>query len=134
MSGVLIAGELLLASSALAAIVPPAHTKAWELPDGTPPPSLVATRVSRTKHQFLAAEQVWLVWERVQITARASSGQARAEILRLAERACADQIGTIAGFDNVAVLSLGGGPDFKDDSGLIFMGSVDLHVSFNEPA
>ncbi|MFD1951869.1 hypothetical protein ACFSGX_13935 [Sphingomonas arantia] len=134
MSGVLIAGELLTGFEPLTTLVPVDQLKAWVLPQGTPVPSLVATCISRTKVQFLAAESVWLMTERVQLTARAASGLARAAILRAAERACADRTGTIAGFDQVAVLFAGAGPDFMNDAADIFMGSIDLRISFNEPA
>lgn len=134
MSGVRIAGALLLGAESVTNIVPAAQIKAWELPQGTPAPSLVLTRPSRAKRQFLDAQDIWLITERVQVTVRASSGDEREAILKAAERACVDEVGTIAGFHGVAVLHAGGGPDFKDDSGLIFMGSFDLHVSFNEPA
>lgn len=132
MSGVAIAGELLRANAALLAIVPAAQIKAWMLPEGTPNPSIVVTRVSRTKQQFLAAQAVWLVTERVQVTIRSSNGTQRQAILKAGERACADRTGTIAGFANVAVLLAGAGPDFMDDPATIFMGSFDLRVSFNE--
>jgi hypothetical protein len=133
-SGVLIAGDLLLASGALTAKVPPDRIKAWALPQGTPVPSLVVTRISRVKYQFLARQNVNLVTERVQVTVRASSGAEREEILRLGGKACDDRTGTIAGFANVAVLPAGEGPDFMDDTGTVFMGSFDLRISFNEPS
>lgn len=134
MSGVRIVGALLTASAPLIAEVPAAQIKAWRLPQGAPLPSILVTRVSRTKMQFLAAEAVWLVTERVQVTVRAGNGLQREALLRLVERACSDKVGTIADFANVAVLSAGGGPDFMDDAASIFMGSSDFRVSFNEPA
>jgi hypothetical protein len=134
MSGVAIAGELLRGSMALTTFVPVAQIKAWELPQGTTGKSIVVKRVSRRKHQFLDAQQVWLVTERVQATVRAGSGADRETIVRLGERACADKTGTIAGFGNVAVQALGAGPDFMDEAGTVFMGSFDLQISFNEPA
>ena len=134
MSGVMIAGELLRGSTPLTDVVPAAQIKAWQLPQTMTGKSIVVKRVNRKKHQFLDAQQVWLVTERIQATVRATSGEDRETIIRLAERACADRIGTIAGFDNVAVLSAGAGPDFMDEAGLLFMGSFDLQISFNEPA
>ena len=134
MSAVRIIGELMLAFEPLTSIVPETAIKAWALPQGAGLPSLVANRISRVRVQFLAATQVWMVTERVQVTARSGSGSQREQILKLVERACADQTGMIAGFENVAVLAAGGGPDFNDDAASIFMGSTDFRVSFNEPA
>ncbi len=134
MSGVAIVGELLTASAPLTAEVPAAQIKAWKLAQGSALPSIIVTRVSRIKRQFLAAQAVWMMTERVQVTVRTASGQHRETILRLAERACADRYGTIAGFDSTSVLLAGTGPDFMDDAASIFMGSVDFRVSFNEPA
>ena len=133
MSGVLIAGELLGSTASLTSVVPAAQIRAWKLPQGSPLPSILVTRVSRVKQQFLAAQRVWLVTERVQVTVRASNGVQREEIIRLVERACADRTGPIAGFAAVAVLLAGAGPVFQDDAAEIFMGSTDLRVSFNEP-
>jgi len=132
MSGVVIAGTLLEASAPLVAAVP--LIKAWVLPQGAALPAVVVTRISRSEQQFLAAQPVRLVTERVQVTIRAGTGDDREAILRLARRACADRTGTIAGFANAAVLLAGGGPDFMDDAATIFMGSFDLRISFNEPA
>lgn len=134
MSGITIAGELLRGDAALIAAVPSANIRAWKLKDSTTGKSIVVKRVSRVKRQFLEAQDVWLVTERVQATVRATNGDDRELIVRLGERACADRIGTIAGFQNVAVLSGGAGPDFMDDAGTVFMGSFDLLISFNEPA
>lgn len=134
MSGVLIVGELMRAFQPLTAEVPVAQIKAWKVPQGTPLPSVVLTRVSRAARQLLAEEAFRLVTERVQGTAHAASGLQREAILKLMRRACADKRGTIAGFTNVSVLLAGGGPDFMDDAASIFMGSEDLRVSFNEPA
>ncbi len=134
MSGIAIVGSLLHASAPLIAQVPAGQIDAWELPQGTPLPSIVITRVSRTKRQFLAAQSVWMMTERIQATVRASNGAQRETIIDLIERACADRIGTIAGFASVAVLLAGTGPDFMDDAASIFMGSTDLRVSFNKPA
>lgn len=134
MSGVLIAGELLRGAAAVTDLVVPTLIKAWVLPEGSPPPSIVVTRPSRAKHQFLDEQEVWLITERVQVTVRAASGEGRVAILRAAERACVDKVGTIAGFHDAAVTYAGGGPDFMDVSGTIFMGSFDLRISFNEPA
>jgi hypothetical protein len=134
MSGVRIMGELIRGSAPIVEIVPLAMIKAWKLPSGATVPSVLLTRVSRAKKQFLTAQAVWLVTERVQATVRAANGEQREQILGLIERAGSDKIGTIAGFANVAVLSAGGGPDFNDDAASIFMGSHDFLVSFNEPA
>lgn len=134
MSGVLIVGELLTGFAPLLAHVPAPRIKAWKLAQGAPLPSLLVTRVSRAKRQFLAPQSVWLVTERVQVTAHANNGQQRAAILGAVERAGSDKTGTIAGYANAAVLFAGGGPDFMDDAASIFMGSVDFRVSFNEPA
>ena len=134
MSGVLIAGELLMASVPLVAVVPPDQIKAWKLPQGSPLPSIVVTRVSRPDRVMLDGTTLPAVSERIQVTVRASSGEQRETILRLARAACNGKKGAIAGFANVASTLAGTGPDFMDDAASIFMGSFDLRVSFIEPA
>jgi hypothetical protein len=123
MSGVLIVGEL-----------PSPQIKAWKLPQGSLLPSLLVTRISRTERVMLDGSSLQTVSERVQVTVRAGNGVDREAILGLASTACSGKVGTIAGFDNVAVTNAGTGPDFMDDAASIFMGSVDFRVSFNEPA
>lgn len=134
MSGVLIAGALLQGYAPLLALVPVEQIRAWMLPQGAPLPSLVVTSVSRTERQFLSEQPIRVVTERVQVTARAASGTGRGEILTLVRRACSGRTGTIANLASVAVLLAGTGPDFMDDAAAIFLGSIDLRISFDEPA
>ena len=133
MSGVLIAGGIFRSSAALTAVVPAANIKAWALPQNSPARSILVTKISRVEVQFLAEQGVNLVTERVQATIRAESGVAREDMILKARAAARMETGTVAGFENVAVLLAGDGPDFMDDSQTIFMGSIDLRVSFNEP-
>jgi hypothetical protein len=133
-SGVLIVGELFRGDTPLTEEVPAAQIKAWKLPQGSPPRSIVVTRVSRTERVMLDGSSLKTVTERVQATVRAESGLAREAILGRARTAAGGKVGTIAGFGNVAVTNAGTGPDFEDDAASIFMGSIDFHVSFNEPA
>lgn len=134
MSGVTIAGEVLRGHAPLIALVPIERIVAWKLPQGSPVPSIVATRVSRADRVMLDGTTLRSVTERVQLTVRAGNGAAREAVLRAARAACNGRTGTIAGFANVAVMLAGTGPDFMDDAASIFMGSIDLRVSFNEPA
>jgi hypothetical protein len=134
MSGVLITGALLHADAPLLATVPAEWIVAWTLPQGAPANAIVVTRISRTEDQMLAPEPLRRVNERVQVTIRAADGEMRATIERLARSACADRVGTIAGFEKVSVLLAGGGPDFMDDPASIFLTSFDLRVSFLELA
>lgn len=134
MSGVIIIGELLRAHDPLTDAVPLAQIKAWKLKQGSPLPSLVVTRVSRATRVMLDGSTLKTVTDRVQVTARAADGVQREAVLQLAHDACSGKLGTIAGYDGVAVLSAGTGPDFEDDAASIFMGSVDFRVTFNQPA
>lgn len=134
MSGLLITAALLGDHAPFTALVPNDNWDLWKLPEGTGLPSTVGKRVSRIEHQFLAAQQAYLVTERVQWTVRSSSGEERAAILKAIRDANRDKTGTIAGFAGVAVLLAGDGPDFDDDDAAIYMGSTDLRVSFTEPA
>lgn len=134
MSGLLITASLIGEFAPFVALVPAGQFDLWDLPQGTPLPSAVGTRISRTEHQFLAAQSAWLVTERVQWTVRAANGEQRQAILKAVRDACRDRVGAIAGYAGVAVLLAGEGPDFKDADAAIYMGSTDLRVSFTEPA
>lgn len=134
MTGIAITGELLAADAAFSAGVPAGNWDFWDLPQGTGLPSVLLTRVSRVEKQFLGAMPYQMVTERIQATVRSSSGEEREAIRKAIRNACRDKVGTIAGLSGVAVKLAGDGPDFKDPDAAIYIGSVDLRVSFNEPA
>ena len=134
MSGLEIIGALLDAYQPFGALVPSGNFDFWQLPTGAGVPSVVGTRISRTEVPFLSVQSVQLVTERTQWTVRANSGAERGAILRAIRDACRTKTGSIAGYDGVAVLLAGDGPDFKDDEAALYMGSTDIRVSFREPA
>ena len=134
MTGVEIVGQLLGASAAFNAIVPSANLDYWDLPQGNGLPNVILTSISRSEQQFLSAQSTLLVIERAQATIRTANGAQRETIRKALRDACRDKRPTVAGITSVSVLLAGDGPDFMDDDASIFMGSVDLRVSWNEPA
>ncbi|WCT75034.1 hypothetical protein PQ455_07415 [Sphingomonas naphthae] len=134
MSAVEIIGAVLAADAAFVAAVPEGQFDYWDLPQGTPLPSVLLTEISRVEPPALSGKTLGPVIERIQATVRANSGEERKAILDLIRDACRGRTGTIAGCLNVAVLLAGDGPQFKDADAAIYIGSTDLRVSFIKPA
>lgn len=129
MSGVSIIGALLTAHAPLLAVVDEANIKAGRLPDGTMPPFLLLRSISTTEHQSLRRGAVVHTTERVAVTVRSRSYEQLDDILPLLRAACAHKTGTIAGFENVAVLAAGVGPDVPGPADT-FEKTQDFRVSF----
>ena len=134
MSGLTIVGALLDDHAPFGVAVPASNFDLWKLPQGAGLPNVVGTRVSRVEKQFLSAQTMRLVTERIQLTVRANSGEEREAITATIRDACREKTGTIAGFTNVAALLAGDGPDFEVEDEAIYIGSTDVRVTFVEPA
>lgn len=129
MSGVTIIGALLTAHAPLLAVVDEASIKAGRLPDGATLPVLLVRSISTTELLTLRRGTKVQTTERVAVTVRAANYQMQDDILPLVRAACAHKTGTIAGFENVAVLAAGVGPDVSGPADS-FEKTQDFRVSF----
>jgi len=133
MSGVTIIAALLETDSDVVAAVPAEQIKAGRLPDSTPLDTLLIRNVSMVEQQMLRRGAVVHTVERIAVTVRAARYASVGAILRLVRAACADKTGTIADFENVAVLTAGTGPDVNGPAHS-FERTQDFRVSFDAPA
>ena len=133
MTGADIIGALLRAHAPLVALVPIARIKGGKLPVSTPLPALLVRTVSSQDRSKLKRGATTRVTDRVSVTVRAESWDQQLMVIDLVEAACADRLGTIAGANNVSVLTAGRGPDL-DGPGDSFEQAQDFRVSFDRPA
>lgn len=133
MSSVKIIRALLVADTALIALVPAVRVMAGILPQGTAWPAIGITEVGGIDHQALSAGATSHSTSRVQVTIVASSYPEQKVLLRAVRHACRDKRGTIAGITGVSVLLGSKGPDFNDTDTGFFMQSQDFSVSYTEP-
>jgi len=133
MTGVDILGELVLTDASLIAAIPPAQIKAGALPENVVLPALLFRMTSNVERQMLKRGATVRTIERVSVTVRAVSYDEQRAAMALVVKACAGRTGSIAGADNVSVLTAGRGPDLRGP-GNTFEQTQDFRVSFDAPA
>jgi len=133
MTGVDIVGELLNSDEPLIAAVPAGQIKAGALPDGVVLPTLLVRMTSNVERQMLKRGATVRTIERISVTVRAASYRNQGAVMKLVVKACAGRTGSIAGADNVSVLTAGRGPDLRGP-GNSFEQTQDFRVSFDAPA
>jgi hypothetical protein len=133
MTGVDIVGELLNSDEPLIAAVPAGQIKAGALPDGVVLPTLLVRMTSNVERQMLKRGATVRTIERISVTVRAASYRDQGALMKLVVKACAGRTGSIAGADNVSVLTAGRGPDLRGP-GNSFEQTQDFRVSFDAPA
>jgi hypothetical protein len=133
MTGVDILGELVLTDDSLIAAIPPAQIKAGALPENVVLPALLFRMTSNVERQMLKRGTSVRTIERVSVTVRAVSYDEQRAAIALVVKACAGRTGSIAGADNVSVLTAGRGPDLRGP-GNTFEQTQDFRVSFDAPA
>lgn len=133
MSGVKIVRALLVADSALIALVPATRVIAGVLPQATAIPSIAVTEVSRVDHQQLKGSAYGHSTSRVQVSVLAGNYPQQKQILGAVRHACRDKTGTVASIAGVSVLLDSTGPDFNDSDTGFFMQSQDFKVGYTEP-
>ena len=133
MSGLKIIRALLVANSALIALVPSARVIAGVLPQATALPAIAVTEVSATEIDRIDAQATHtMVTARVQVTVFATTYPTQKTILDAARKACNYQRGTVASITVVSVRRGSNGPDFNDPDTGFFMQSVDFLVTYHE--
>jgi len=133
MTGVDIVGELLNSDEPLIAAVAAGQIKAGALPDGVVLPTLLVRMTSNVERQMLKRGATVRTIERISVTVRAASYRDQGAVMKLVVKACAGRTGSIAGADNVSVLTAGRGPDLRGP-GNSFEQTQDFRVSFDAPA
>lgn len=131
MSGVWILGELFEADAALVAAVG-GRIKGGAFLIGEGRPNLALNTVSATELKVLSPGAKRRVAERVQATVMARNYEEMKTIIQLARAAGAARLGDFAGVTEVSVQLDGTGPDFVTDDPVIWCGSQDFLVSYNE--
>lgn len=130
MSGVAIVGELLRTSDVITGLVPAERIKAGRLPDGIPLPALLVRTVSVSEQHMLRKGATRRATARIAVTVRAANYRDQVMILKAVVTVCADQVGEIAGFANVSILTAGTGPDVSGPADS-FEQTQDFRVSFD---
>ena len=133
MTGVDIVGELLNSDEPLIAAIPPGQIKAGALPDGVVLPTLLVRMTSNVERQMLKRGPTVRTMERISVTVRAESYRDQVTAMKLVVKACVGRTGSIAGADNVSVLSAGRGPDLRGP-GNSYEQTQDFRVSFDAAA
>ena len=133
MTGVDIVGELLNSDEALVAAIPAGQIKAGALPDGVALPTLLVRMTSNVERQMLKRGPTVRTMERISVTVRAESYRDQVNAMKLVVKACAGRTGSIAGADNVSVLTAGRGPDLRGP-GNSYEQTQDFRVSFDAAA
>lgn len=130
LEGTDIIGALMLADTALVALVPPENMKAGRLPDGITLPALLAQTVSVVDRQPLVRTGLVRRIDRVSVTVRAASHRDRKAIIAAVRTCCMGRTGNIGGAVNVSIQPAGMGPDVNGP-GDSFEKTQDFRVSFD---
>ena len=132
MSAVKIITALLHAYAPLTALTTVGRIKAGVLPQGIALPAVSVTEVSSTDRNIISQGALRHVTSRMQVTVLAENYTDQKVLISHVRKACADQIGTIAGVSDVTIHTDSKGPDFNDPDAGFYMQSQDFMVSFNE--
>ena len=134
MSGVKVIRALLVADTALLAVVPAARVIAGVLPQGTALPAVALTEVSTAEVSRIDAQAVYALVECcVQITIFVADYPQQKQLLDLVRKACNYKRGTVAGVVVSSVRRESNGPDFNDPAAGFYMQSIDFKVIYHEP-
>jgi hypothetical protein len=129
MTGVDIIGTLLRADPAVLALVPLERIKAGALPDNVTLPALLIRSTSTVERQPLQRGELVRNTERVTVSVRAANYRDQRAAMQLVVKACAGITGTVAGMQNISILTAGRGPDTRGPGDTFDQGQ-DFRVSF----
>lgn len=134
MNGVAAVRQLLVADSAVLALVPAARIAAGVLPQGTALPAIAITPVSSVDTQFIPDTASRFTTDRVQVTIMASTYPSLIAVLKAAKKAGDAKRPDVSGIDNVVVRTDGQGPWFMDEAASIHLITQDFRVSYSQDA
>jgi hypothetical protein len=124
---------LLANNVTLTATVPATRIMAGPLPQSIALPVISILQVSRVPITEMLTEESVRLWRgRVQVTVFANSYTDMRSVLALVRGALPRSRGTVNGVKVESVLLDNEGPDMADEDSGIFLGSVDVTVTFNE--
>lgn len=132
MDGVAAIRLLLTNDGAVTALVPASRISAGDLPQGVTLPAISIDHISGVDRNIPAPGATRHVTERVQVTSFAATYPALKTLQRAIKAACADTMPTVSGISAVVVHTDGQGPDFRDESNSIRMGTQDFRVSYTQ--
>jgi hypothetical protein len=132
MSDVKVVRYLLANNAPLVAAVPATRIMAGALPQGCALPAISISHISTVRQQLISAGASQMCTARVQVTVHASSYKSQKDVLALVRTALPRTHGTVNGVAVDRLVHNLDGPDFRDDTAGIFMGSVDYIVGFTE--
>ena len=131
MSGVAVVRFLLANNAALFAVVPAAKIMAGVVPLNTVLPAISVMEVSGVPRNTVEqSEPKKFITERVQVSVLAKTYPEQKSILALVRAALPTSRGTVNGVAVDGILPDVEGPDFYDDSLVIYMGSQDFFIRF----
>jgi hypothetical protein len=130
MSGVMIIGQLLRSDPNRPVSVPDASIKIGVLPDGIHLPLILVAEVSQVERQMLKRSGTVRTTDRIAVTGRFASVRDRMALMDWVKNCCAGRTGTVAGYQNVSILTAGRGPDLNGPAGS-FEKTQDFRVSYD---
>ena len=133
MDGVAAVRFVLVADTALVALVPTDRIVAGPLPLGMGVPAISLHRVSGSDLNLARPAAKRFVTEHVQVTVLAADYPSQKAILRAVRHAAADQLyPAVPGISGVTIHTEGAGPDFMNAAATLWQGSQDFAVKFSE--
>lgn len=133
MDGVAAVRSVLVADSAMTALVPAAKIIAGPLPLGIQPPAVSLQSISKVDLNVPSPGATRMVSERVQVTVMAANYPSQKSILRAVRHAAADQLyPTVPGISGVTIHTDSAGPDMTNDESSLWIGSQDFFAKYTE--
>lgn len=133
MDGVAAVRTVLVADTAMIALVPVARIFAGPAPLGTALPFVMLESISKQDRNLPSPGATRFVTERVQATVVAANYPSQKTVLRAVRHAAADQINpAVPGISGVTIHTDSAGPDFYDADYSGWRGSQDFRVKYTE--
>ncbi len=124
---------LLVADSAVLALVPVDRISAGDLPQGVALPALGVTEISTVEvAQIDAQSQYTLVESRIQVLIAAATYPAKKALLDAVRKAINYERGQIAGTPVVSIRRDSNGPDVSDPDAEFYAQTIDFKVLYHE--
>lgn len=124
---------LLANNGPLVAVVPTARIVAGPVPQASALPAISIEQISSVRATTMLTDMSVQLWRaRVQVNVIAATYPSMRSTLALVRAALPRSRGTVNGVYVESVLVESEGPDMADEESGVFLGSVDVNVTFNE--
>lgn len=131
MSGVAIVRGLLATNLALITYIPATKIFSGAIPLNTELPAIAVAQVSGNQHNNVGMNSAeYLATDRVQVTVLAKTYPLQKSYIKLIRAALPNAHGMINGFNTDSIIPDSEGPDFYDDTAIIYEQSIDFMVKF----